>query len=134
MAPPAAAAAKLYAVVKSPWAVMATGSPLCSVPVSTPGGNPVIEAAGHTPTSPVTSVSPVLATAGVAARIPKLQAVPNGTGAVHAVVDVVNVHTKSVASGSPARSRAPVVMVAVYKVSRARGLVGVKVATSLDAT
>ena len=61
--------------------------------LAVPGGNPVIEAAGHIPTSPVTTVGPKLVTAGVAARIPKLQAVPNGTVAIHGVVDVVKVHT-----------------------------------------
>jgi hypothetical protein len=55
----------------------------------------VIEAAGHIPTSPVTTVAPVLVTDGVAARIPKPQAVPNpeGGGSRHGA-EVVNVHTK----------------------------------------
>src|SRR5579872_1308231 len=98
-APPAAAAALLYAVVKSPCAVMATASPRCSVPVNVPGGNPVMEAAGHIPISPpLTIVGPTLLTTGVAPRIPKLQAVPNGEtpgggGGAH-VGEVVNVHTK----------------------------------------
>jgi hypothetical protein len=63
------------------------------VPVSVPGGNPTIEAAGHIPTSPVTLVGPLLVTEGVAARIPKLQADPNGTMAAHAAVFVVKVQT-----------------------------------------
>src|SRR5580658_6581216 len=66
---------KLFAVVQSPWALCATASPAYSVPLSVPGGNPVIEAASQTPISPVTSVGPLLATAGVAGRIPNVQAV-----------------------------------------------------------
>jgi len=113
--------ARLNAVVKSVWAVIAIESPRCSVPVnipgpSTPGAapNPVIEAAGQIPISPLTIVGPVLLTAGVAARIPKLQAAPNDmtAGGVQVGV-VVNVHTKFAASGVPAAFVAPVVMVAV---------------------
>src|SRR5690349_16364422 len=97
MAPPAAAAALLYAVVKSPWAVMATPSAMCFVPVSVPGGNPVIEAAGNIPTSPVTLVGPILLTTGVAPRIPKLQAAPNakgGGGAGQGPAGVVKLHMR----------------------------------------
>jgi hypothetical protein len=45
------------------------------------------------PTSPVTLLGPLLVTAGVAPRIPKLQAVPNGTGEEQAVAEVVKVQT-----------------------------------------
>jgi hypothetical protein len=52
-----------------------------------PGGNPVIEVPGETPTFPVTTVGPVLVTADPAST-PKLAAVPNDTfwanaGAAH---------------------------------------------------
>src|ERR1700719_2175317 len=100
--PPPAFMAALNAVVKSVWAIWATGSPRCSVPVNIPGPNvfgadpnPVIEAAGHIPISPLTTVGPVLLTEGVAPRIPKLQAAPNAMtgGGVPHVEGVVNVHT-----------------------------------------
>jgi hypothetical protein len=65
-----------------------------------------------------------------------LQADPNriGVGGAH-TAEVVNVHAKLAARGSPEVSAAPVVMVAVNAVSAARLAdgVGVKVAT-LDAT
>src|SRR5688572_22747876 len=41
-----------------------------------PGGKPVIEAAGHIPTLPETTVGPVLVTLGVAPRTAKVAAVP----------------------------------------------------------
>jgi len=100
--PPPAFMAALNAVVKSVCAIWATGSPRCSVPVNIPGPsvfgavpNPVIEAAGHIPISPLTIVGPVLLTEGVAPRIPKLQAAPNAMtgGGVPHVEGVVNVHT-----------------------------------------
>ena len=47
---------------------------------------------------------------------------------VSGVVPVVKLQTKAVASALPARSLAPVVIVAVYKVLTARVLDGVKVA------
>ena len=93
----------------------------------------MIAAPGHTPTSPVTMDGPRFVTVEPP-RIPKLQAVFNGTMGIQAVADVVKVHTKLLGNGSPARDSAPVVMVAVYKVFSARALFGVKVATSLDAT
>src|SRR5437588_8517144 len=124
-APPGAPAALLYAVVRSDCAFIATASPACFVPVRVPGGNPVIEAAGHMPTSPVTLVGPTLLTTGVAPKIPKLQAVPNGTmpgaGGGHDA-EVVNVHTKLAARVLPKVSAAPVVIVAVKAVVAARGL------------
>ena len=49
-------------------------------------------------------------------------------GVVSGVAPVVKVHAKLLASALPARSLAPVVMVAVNKVLPASGLVGVKVA------
>jgi len=74
----------------------------------------VIEAAGHIPISPLTIVGPVLLTEGVAPRIPKLQAAPNGMAAGGRQIGVVvKVHTKLAASGVPPVVVAPVVMVAV---------------------
>ena len=49
---------------------------------------------------------------------------------VSGVAPVVKVHTWSLASGLPARSRAPVVIVAVYRVLGARATVGLKVAVT----
>ncbi len=143
IAPPGAAAALLYAVVKSPWAVIATASPAWKAPVVVPGGNPVIEAAGHIPTSPPTTfVGPTLLTTGVAPRIPKLQAVPKGEGEGGGIgggggghgAEVVNVHTKLAASGFPKLSAAPVVIVAVKVVLAGRATVGVKVAMLVATT
>src|SRR5256885_15383224 len=103
IAPPGAAAALLYAVVKSVCAAIATASPAWNAPVVVPGGNPVIDAAGHTPTSPPTTlVGPMLLTTGVAPRIPKLQAVPSGDaepgtgggGTITQGIEVANVHGK----------------------------------------
>src|SRR5713101_5349598 len=129
--PPGAPAAALYAVVKSPWAVMATASPACVVPITVAGGvSPVIALPGHTPTSPVIEVAvPATLVTVEPARIPKLQAVPRLIGAAeaHDVADVVNVHTKLLASALPNRSLAPVVIVAVYTVLSRRLLPGVKV-------
>jgi hypothetical protein len=87
------------------------------MPVNVPGGNPVIAVPAHTPTSPVTLVGAAVVEELVTvepAKIPKLQAAPNGMppGVVH-VVEVVNVHTKLAASGMPPVSCAPVVIVAV---------------------
>src|ERR1700674_1308506 len=141
--PPPAFMAALNAVVKSVWAVMAIESPRCSVPVnipgpSTPGAapNPVIEAAGHIPISPLTIVGPVLVTAGVAPRIPKLQAAPNGmaAGGGGHTAEVVNVHTKLAASPMPNMSCRPVGIGAVYVVLRARSARGVNVAILVDTT
>ena len=97
-APPAAPAALLYTTVRSPWAVMAVASPMCSVPLRVAGGNPVIEADGHMPTSPpVTTVGPMLVTPGTAARTPNGQALPKGGSAAaagHPTAGVVKVHSK----------------------------------------
>ena len=141
IAPPGAAAALLYAVVKSVCAAIATASPAWNAPVVVPGGNPVIEAAGHIPTSPpVTFVRPTLLTTGVPPRIPKLQAVPKGEGAGSGVggggqgADVVNVHAKLAASGLPNVSAAPVVIVAVKVVLAVRAAVGMKVAILVATT
>ena len=122
-------------MVKSPWAVIAIESAECRVPVSVPGGNPVIAVPAQTPTSPVTLLGPVLVTVEPA-RIPKLQAAPNGRatgGGAHAA-EVVNVHTKGAASAMPKVSCAPVVIVAVKVVLTARVAVGVKVAILVAAT
>jgi hypothetical protein len=97
--------------------------------------NPVIEAAGHIPISPVTIVGPVLLTEGVAPRIPKLQAAPKamtGGGVPHAE-GLVNVHTLLAASALPNVSCAPVVIVALKRVPGARLPEGVKVATMVAA-
>src|SRR5437016_5386924 len=108
---------------------MATASPMCLTPVNVPGGNPVIEAAGHIPTSPPeTTVGPTLLTTGVAPRIPKLQAVPSGDGGTvgggHGPTGVVKLHTKLAPSLLPNVSAAPVVTVAVKVVFSARALEG----------
>src|ERR1700676_1493859 len=108
-------------MVNALWADWATESPGCFVPVSVAGGNPTIDAAGHTPTSPVTLLGPALVTDGVAARSPKLQAAPSGTAAAAPPAppgfgqtgEVVNVHTKLAVSPLPNVSCAPVVIVAV---------------------
>src|ERR1700676_1216430 len=140
--PPPAFIAALNAVVKSVWAVMAIESARCSVPVNIPGPsapgadpNPVIEAAGHIPISPLTIVGPVLVTEGVAPKIPKLQAAPKAipAGGRH-TGEVVNVHTKLAASGMPPVSCAPVVIVAVYSALGARVAEGVKVAIMVATT
>jgi hypothetical protein len=63
------------------------------------------------------------------AKIPKPQpGVPNAMGPAQAVVAVVNIHVKSAASPLPNWSCAAVVIVAVYCVFSASGLVGLKVA------
>src|SRR5947209_19111148 len=102
-APPGAPAALLYAVVRSDCAFIATASPACFVPVRVPGGNPVIDAAGHMPTSPVTLVGPTLLTTGVAPKIPKLQAAPKGGGVCGGAQEgeVVKDHTKLAARVLP---------------------------------
>jgi hypothetical protein len=66
--------------------------------------------------------TPVAALAGTVA--------PTVGAVVSRVAPVVKVQTKSVASALPARSLAPVVTVAVYVVSGARALDGVKVAVT----
>src|SRR5437016_2831584 len=53
-----------------------------------------------------------------------------GGGVVSGVAPVVKLQLKSVASALPARSLAPVVIVAVYAVRGARTLAGVKVAVT----
>ena len=71
--------ASLYAAVRSDWACCATGSPGCCDPDPgkiVPGGKPVIDVPAQTPTSPVTTVAPVLVTVE-APRTPKVAAVPN---------------------------------------------------------
>jgi len=56
------------------------------VPVKTPGGKPVIELPGLTPTSPVTEVEPVLVTAD-APKTAKFCAVPiGGAACAHALL------------------------------------------------
>ena len=89
---------------------------------------------GDTPTSPLTVVAPTLVTVEPA-RIPKLQAAPNGMdpGDGH-VAEVVNVHTKLATSAMPNVSCAPVVIVAVKVVLAERGAEGVKVAVLVDTT
>src|SRR5579863_7059380 len=96
--------------------------------VSVPGGNPVTALPGLNPRSPPrTMVGPVLVTVEPA-RISKLAADPNGIGTWHATLAVVKLQTKLLASALPARSCAPVVMVAVKVVFNARLLVGVNAA------
>jgi hypothetical protein len=84
--------------------------------------------------SPVTFEGPTFVTEGVAPRIPNEQAAPKGSApACGHASEVVNVHTKLVASLFPIVSAAPVVIVAVYVVLAARAAVGVKVAILLVA-
>jgi hypothetical protein len=82
-------------------------------------------------------VGPTLLTTGVAPRIPKLHAAPNGEGGgggVHAA-EVVNVQLKLAANELPNSSIAPVVIVAVKVVLGARlPPAGVKVATFVAVT
>src|SRR5580693_478880 len=111
MAPPGVPAAALYAVVSAPWALAATESAECSMPVKVPGGNPTIAVPGDTPTSPLTLVGAAVVEELVTvepARMPKLQAAPNGmpAGVVHVAV-VVNFHTKFTASPVPEALVAP---------------------------
>src|SRR5438105_2780591 len=71
-------AASLYAVVKSSWAVAATESPRCLLPITTPGPNPTSAVPGLIPRSPETTLAPVLVTVEPA-RTAKLLADPRGT-------------------------------------------------------
>src|SRR4029077_13602963 len=140
MAPPAAAAALLYAVVKSPCAVWATASPAWVAPVITAGApKPVTALPDQTPTSPPTWVAvPATLVTVEPAKIPKVHAAPKARaepppGGGQAA-EVVNVQTKLAASPLPKVSCAPVVIVAVKAVHDARAPAGVKVATSVAAT
>ena len=68
---------------------------------------------GLSPRSPLTVVAPVLVTVE-AARTANVVAAPRGTGACPpGVAAVVKLQTKFAASALPARSLAPVVIVAV---------------------
>ena len=90
-------AASLYAVVKSDWAPAATPSVWCTVPFTTPGGNPVIALPGLTPRSPLRMLGLVLVTV-LPARTAKLLAVPRPTGATAApAVDCVAISTTTAA-------------------------------------
>jgi len=112
------------------------GSVTCMTPGATtiPGGNPVTEVPGLSPRSPpvIVVMRAVLVTVEPP-RTLKPPAVSNGTGDEHATAEVVKVHVKLAASPLPNWSCAPVVMVAVKVVFRARpgGLAGVKVAVLL---
>jgi hypothetical protein len=75
-------------------------------------------------------VGPVLVTVDPA-KITKLAADFKSTGDWHATAEVVKFQVKLLASPTPRRSWAPVVMVAVYIVLSARGADGVKVAVLL---
>ena len=55
-------ARKLYAVMASSRACIATASVWCTVPITIPGGKPVIEEPGYKPKSPVITDGPVLVT------------------------------------------------------------------------
>src|SRR5438270_2309008 len=67
-------------MVKSDWAPQATASAAWMVPLTTPGGNPVMAGVGQVPRSPLRRVGPVLVTPAPASTA-KLPAVPSGTGA-----------------------------------------------------
>src|SRR5438876_7465307 len=75
-APPGRPAALLYAIVRSPWACAAVGSPKCVVPFTV--GDPVTVVPGLTPRFPLTVVAPLLVTV-VAARTANLAVDPRGT-------------------------------------------------------
>src|SRR5439155_779056 len=132
IAPTVRPAASLYAVVKSSCAWAAAGSPAWIVPLTLPGGNPVTAVPGLSPRSPLTVVAPVLLTVEPA-RTANVLAAPRATGACPAGVAaavVVKLQTSLLASALPARSRAPVVTVAVNVVRGGRALAGVKVAVT----
>src|SRR4051812_31662816 len=82
IAPTVRPAASLKAVVRSPWAWPAIGSPAWIDPVTLI--DPVTAVPGLTPRSPLTVVSPVLVTVELD-RTPKVVAAPRGTGACAAV-------------------------------------------------
>ena len=68
---------------------------------------------GLTPRSPITVVEPVLVTVEPA-RISNVPSPPSGEGGTATIaLAVVKLHAMFAASGLPARSRAPVVIVAV---------------------
>src|ERR1700722_15749751 len=71
-----ALAASLYAVTRSFFAWSATASVRCFVLVTTPGGNPVSAVPGCRPSSPVTTVGPVLVIVDPPSTV-KLSAVPS---------------------------------------------------------
>ena len=139
-APPAAPAALLYAVVKSPWAVWATASPASITPVIEAGDpNPVTAVPGHTPTFPLTVVAvPVTLVTVDPANIPKLHADPSPefvcVGGAEQEAEVVNVHTILCARVLPYVSAVPVVIVAVNVVLGAMAAEGVKVAILVNGT
>src|ERR1041385_4728679 len=110
IAPTVRPAASLYAVVKSPWAWAADGSPAWITPVTLM--LPVTAVPGLSPRSPLTVVSPVLVTVE-AARTANVVAAPRATGACPAgVAAVVKLQAKLATSALPARSVAPALIVA----------------------
>src|SRR5207245_6048936 len=130
IAPTVRPAASLYAVVRWSCGWAAAGSPAWIVPLTVPGGNPVTAVPGLSPRSPLTVVAPVLVTVEPA-RTANVLAAPRATGACPAgVAAVVKLQTKFAASALPARSLAPVVIVAVNVVRGASALAGVKVAVT----
>jgi hypothetical protein len=101
-------AASLYAVVRSDWAVAATPSALCIVPLNTwPGGKPVTAVPGLTPRSPLMLLGPVLVTV-VPARTAKPPALPRPTGAVAATAgwEAMNMAMAPAAATGPTASQA----------------------------
>src|ERR1035438_1894345 len=60
--PPDLPAASIYPVVKAAWAWAAAPSAEWIAPLASPGGKPVTAVPGLTPTSPETTVEPVLVT------------------------------------------------------------------------
>src|SRR5579859_1333299 len=60
--PPDRPAASRYPAVNAAWAWAAAPSALWIAPPASPGGNPVTAVPGLTPTSPETTVGPVLVT------------------------------------------------------------------------
>ena len=89
---PTRAAALSYAIPTAASPAWAVGSLTWIAPLTVPGGNPVIEVPGHSPTSPVTVVGVEVLVIVAAASTAKLAAAPRGTVVRPVVVPVVNCH------------------------------------------
>src|SRR6185503_3850519 len=104
------------------------GSPACSVPFKMPGGKPVTAVPGLTPRSPVTLVAPVLVTVEPA-RISNVPSELTGwIGTTTTPSAVLKLQATFDARRLPARSAAPVVIVAAYSVRGDRFSAGVNIA------
>ena len=117
-------AASLYAAVSASLAAAAAGFARSVDPVTV--GAPVSVPVGLVPRLPLIMVGPLFVTPAPA-RIAYGAAAPSATVAGPNDAAVEKVHTKLLASALPAKSLAPVVIVAVNVVPDARLLTGVKV-------